>query len=190
MTQAQRPEEPSAPFASGDPQSPPWTADGVAEMLASGKVRGVRLWPLMPAQAVVETGAERLSWQCLTLDTADVAAKADYLSACAEQLPLPDYMGRNWDALEEALGDLGVTAATSGAAGLTVVWSNWTTFAAADPAAFQVALAVWRSVVADWRERLDGAAVILRMTSAHIDESALSESIVDELTGISRVRPA
>lgn len=166
-----------------------WDAEGVAAALQGGRVRGVRLWPSAPDPTVFADGAAQASWRYVNLDTDGVATKADYIAACAEQIPLPDYLGRNWDALEEALGDQGVDAANSAAAGLLVVWRNWTEFATAEPASFQVALAIWRSVASDWRERLEGAAVVLAVDSVEVT-AVLPESIVDEITGISRVRSA
>lgn len=164
-----------------------WDAQSVAAALTSGRIRGVRLWPATPDASALAEGAAEAGWQYAVVDSAGATDKAGYLNACAEQLSLPNYMGRNWDALEESLGDLGVAAATSGKQGLIVVWRHWAELAGADPTAFQVALAVWRSVVADWRARMPGAAVALSMTTEHIDDSDLSESVIDELYGMSRV---
>lgn len=171
------------------PAGEPWDAEAVAEALRQGRVRGVRLWPSAPTDAVFSAGAEQAAWRCLSLDTEGVTSKAEYIAACGVQIPLPDYLGHNWDALEEALGDLGVDAASAKAAGLVVVWRNWSAFAAAEPAAFQVALAIWRSVAADWRERLDGAGVVLAMDSRDVT-ARLPASIAAEITGISRIRSA
>lgn len=166
---------------------PAWDAEAVAGALREGRVRGVRMWPSAPADAVFLAGAEQAGWRCLTLDTEGVAAKADYIAACRDQIPLPDYLGRNWDALEEALGDLGVDAAGAGVTGVLVVWRNWSEFATAEPANFQVALAIWRSVASDWRERLAGAGVVLAVDTSDV-ASRLPENVADEITGISRVR--
>ena len=164
-----------------------WTVDGIADALRQGRVRGVRMWPSAPSDDVFREGAQRAGWRCLTLDTENIVSKAGYIAACGEQLPLPDYLGHNWDALEEALGDEGVAAENAGAEGLMVCWRNWSAFAIAEPAAFQVALAIWRSVAADWRERLDGAGVVLAVDDPHVTAD-LPESVAEEITGISRVR--
>jgi RNAse (barnase) inhibitor barstar len=37
---------------------------------------------------------------------AQIESKADLLAFLAQAVPLPDYFGRNWDALDECLGDL------------------------------------------------------------------------------------
>lgn len=164
-----------------------WDADGVATALRGGRVRGVRLWPTAPSDAVFAEGAAQAGWRCLLLNTAGVRSKADYIAACGQQLPLPEYLGRNWDALEESLGDQGVDTAGAAEDGLLVVWRNWQEFATAEPADFQVALAIWRSVASDWRERLNGAAVVLAGDAAEV-LAQLPESVADEITGISRIR--
>ena len=179
MTSQQPPEHP-------DPN--PWQPEDVAGALTSARVRGVRLWPTTPQATVIAEGASLADWQFAELDTSGVTDKAGYIQACADQLRLPDYLGHNWDALEEALGDLGVAAAKSSQQGVLILWQNWKGLATADPAAFQVALAVWRSVVADWRERLPGAAVALGLQEPQIAPAGLPESIIEELTGMSRVR--
>jgi barstar (barnase inhibitor) len=40
------------------------------------------------------------------LDVARIDARQDVLQAIAEALGFPDWFGRNWDALEDCLGDL------------------------------------------------------------------------------------
>jgi hypothetical protein len=37
---------------------------------------------------------------------AKIESKAELLALLARAIPLPDYFGQNWDALEECLGDL------------------------------------------------------------------------------------
>ncbi len=43
---------------------------------------------------------------CVVLP-ANLESKADLFAFLQHVLPLPDYFGHNWDALEECLGDLG-----------------------------------------------------------------------------------
>lgn len=173
--------------AQSDPAQSDWDSQAVATALRECKVRGVRLWLSAPEAEVLTDGCAKAGWRCIELDTSGVSAKRDYIATCADQVPLPAYLGRNWDALEESLGDLGVDAANNGDNGLLVVWRNWAGFAAAEPGSFQVALAIWRSVSSDWRERLDGAAVVLAVDTSQVP-SPLPESVTDEITGISRVR--
>lgn len=182
------PHQPTTPTGSAAPSaSAAWDASAVAAALSEGRVRGVRVWLSTPPAEVIANGAAQAGWRSVNLDTSGVRAKADYIAACADQIPLPDYLGRNWDALEESLGDLGVDSQVKGDSGLLVVWRNWVEFAGAEPANFQVALAIWRSVSGDWRERLEGGAVVLAVDSLEVP-AALPESVADEITGISRVR--
>ncbi len=62
-----------------------------------------------PADPFVYTDAP-LAWlpedvRVVTLSP-DLASKAELLAALQRELPLPDYFGHNWDALDECLGDL------------------------------------------------------------------------------------
>lgn len=53
------------------------------------------------------------------LDTTGVRTKEGFLSCCADDLELPTWFGRNWDALVDVLRDLPVTLVVwSGAASL------------------------------------------------------------------------
>ncbi|NEB05199.1 barstar family protein [Streptomyces sp. SID13726] len=49
----------------------------------------------------------------VTLDLDGVTDKADLMDRCARDLPLPDYFGRNWDALADVLSDPGVWSGDS-----------------------------------------------------------------------------
>jgi hypothetical protein len=52
---------------------------------------------------MTEDGASRL---VVTLDLDGVADKADFMERCVRALELPDWFGRNWDALEDCLSEL------------------------------------------------------------------------------------
>ncbi len=53
------------------------------------------------------------------LDTTGVATKHGFLASCGDDLSLPTWFGRNWDALVDALRDLPVPAA-----GGVIVWTG------------------------------------------------------------------
>ena len=44
-------------------------------------------------------------WRTDVLDLAGVTDKETFMDRCASGLRLPEYFGRNWDALDECLGD-------------------------------------------------------------------------------------
>jgi hypothetical protein len=54
----------------------------------------------------VRANLARAGWAVRIVDIADAADKADLIGAFAAALSFPDWVGRNWDALEDALRDL------------------------------------------------------------------------------------
>jgi hypothetical protein len=54
----------------------------------------------------VRANLARAGWAVRVVDIADAADKADLIRAFATGLSFPDWVGRNWDALDEALRDL------------------------------------------------------------------------------------
>lgn len=82
------------------------------------------------------------------LDGTIIQDKATFLSAVAAALAFPDYFGRNWDALDECLGDLDRWAP---AAGYLIVYDHFDRFARADPTAWQTALDVFLHAIEHWR---------------------------------------
>jgi RNAse (barnase) inhibitor barstar len=67
-----------------------------------------------------------------------VASKAELLDALARSLRFPRWVGRNWDALADALGDLSWLPAGP----VVIVWDEPRRLRAADPAAYDTALDV------------------------------------------------
>ncbi|AKU18799.1 hypothetical protein VV02_10055 [Luteipulveratus mongoliensis] len=61
-------------------------------------------------------------WRTVHLDTGDVSDKAGLMDRVQRAFQLPDWFGRNWDALADALSDVrsepGVLVAWTGRAGL------------------------------------------------------------------------
>ncbi|POX55972.1 hypothetical protein C3489_07375 [Streptomyces sp. Ru71] len=81
----------------------------------------------------------------VTLDLDGVTGKAGLMDRCARDLGLPDYFGRNWDALADVLSDPGVWS--SEAAPLVVV-RNWRPYAEARPQEWQTAQEVFSQATA------------------------------------------
>jgi hypothetical protein len=89
-------------------------------------------------------------WTPIVVDLAGVAEKAGLLDRLAEAARFPEYAGRNWDALQDALGDLAWLGPTDG---YLVVLGGWAGFASADPADAAVLASVVTSVGTEWSAR-------------------------------------
>ena len=75
----------------------------------------------------------------VTLDLDGVADKAGLMERCAHTLALPDWFGRNWDALVDCLGDSTVWPAPAVEKGLLVVVTGWQPYAQARPDEWEIA---------------------------------------------------
>jgi RNAse (barnase) inhibitor barstar len=75
-----------------------------------------------------------------------VRSKASLLAALAKALNLPDWFGRNWDALQDCLTDLSWRPAP----GYVVVMENCQGLAASAPEAFATTLEVFRHAARWW----------------------------------------
>lgn len=132
-----------------------WTQQALMDRLEAGRVRGVRVWSPAPEDGVLDAATAAADWQVTHVHQRR-ADKSGIIAACAAAFPLPSYLGHNWDALEEALGD----HVCSGA-GMVAVWHGWADFAVADPGGFAVMLDIWRSAARAWAQQVPGAAVTL-----------------------------
>lgn len=157
-----------------------WTVQSLEQALAAGSVRGVRVWSPAPNIGQLTEAAQRADWRCAPLDTSGCVTKVDVISRCQESLGLPDYLGRNWDALEEVLGDIDPRPRD----GMLVVWSGWADFADADPNGFAVLLSIWRSAAHAWAQVVTGSAVTLVKPQA-----GLTAAQRRELSPLPRIGP-
>ena len=73
------------------------------------------------------------------LDLDGVTDKAGLMDRCARDLALPDWFGRNWDALADCLADPALWPEGSEERGLLVVVRGWRTYAETRPEEWQVA---------------------------------------------------
>ena len=106
---------------------------------------------------VLETQAEKLGWRCYVLDGTDVEDRRAFLVSCVESFELPEWFGMNWDALDEALGDLALESVP----GVVVLWPGWGEFAEAAPRDFAVALDVLHGAVRTWAGEGEKGGVLL-----------------------------
>ncbi|MGW3120021.1 barstar family protein [Streptomyces sp. NPDC001107] len=79
----------------------------------------------------------------VTLDLDGVTDKAGLMDRCARDLRLPDYFGRNWDALADVLSDTGLWPEGAAEQGLLVVVRNWQGYARASPREWETAQEVF-----------------------------------------------
>lgn len=79
----------------------------------------------------------------ITLDLDGVTDKAGLMDRAARALGLPDWFGRNWDALADSLGDHSVWPEGAVERGLLVVVRNWQPYAEARPDEWQIAREVF-----------------------------------------------
>ncbi|PAZ11067.1 hypothetical protein CLM62_38045 [Streptomyces sp. SA15] len=79
----------------------------------------------------------------VTLDLDGVTDKAGLMDRCAHALSLPDWFGRNWDALADSLADHTVWPDDAVEKGLLVVVRNWRPYARTRPDEWDVAQEVF-----------------------------------------------
>ncbi|WP_030560505.1 barstar family protein [Streptomyces aureocirculatus] len=127
-------------------------------MTTDDGVRG----PLGPVcEAVRGTG-----WATRALDLDGVRDKAAFMDRCAAALTLPDWFGRNWDALADCLTD---PALARGARGQLLVVSGWREYADAAPDDWAAAQEVFADAVAYGREQKRGLEIVLVMGPTRTD---------------------
>ena len=85
-------------------------------------------------------------WQALTVVLDDASDKTALLAGFAVAGRFPDWVGGNWDALQDALGDLSWMPA----AGYAVLLDGWDGYADAHPGDADVLRAVLISAAAWW----------------------------------------
>jgi hypothetical protein len=83
----------------------------------------------------------------VTLDLDGVTDRAELMDRCARALQLPDWFGRNWDALADSLTDRTVWPEDAAGEGLLVVVRNWQPYATARPDEWGVARDVFTEAV-------------------------------------------
>ncbi|MET7700195.1 MULTISPECIES: barstar family protein [unclassified Streptomyces] len=109
---------------------------------------------------MTDDGADR---HVVTLDLDGVADKADFMERCARALGLPEWFGRNWDALADSLADPGVWPAVAAERELLVVVTGWQGYAKARPDEWKVA----REVFSEAADRTAPLTVALALGGSH-----------------------
>ncbi|MFD1660785.1 barstar family protein [Streptomyces caeni] len=99
----------------------------------------------------------------VTLDLWGTADKAAFMERIVRALDLPDWFGRNWDALADSLTDRAVWPAGAAERGLLLVVRGWQPYAAAQPREWAIAQEVFREAV----RRTPGLCVALALGGFH-----------------------
>ncbi|NUU21018.1 MAG: barstar family protein [Streptomycetaceae bacterium] len=135
------------------------------------EVRNATPWTsgLLPADLVDvphAASADRLlasarahGWWATRLDLAEAVDKAGFFTACARDLRLPDYFGRNWDALWDCLSD--DTLLPEPGRRLIAV-DRWHHFAERDPSDWATARGLLREASDHWYETPTPLVVLIR----------------------------
>ncbi|MET7680930.1 barstar family protein [Streptomyces sp. NPDC005423] len=105
----------------------------------------------------------------VTLDLHGVRDKDGLMDRCVRALELPDWFGRNWDALADSLTDHSVWPEAAAEQGLWIVVRNWHGYAKARPEEWATALDVFGGAV----DLVPGLAVLLAVGGSSKDASDL-----------------
>jgi hypothetical protein len=141
---------------------------GLAKLLAGRVGPGVYHWTSAAGADDVGHAVEHARWRFVHLDTWGSDDKAGFMAACQDAFALPDWFGRNFDALGDALSDVRPDRDRHG---VLVLWDGWSPFARAERRDFDVALDVFAARADD--RRAGPFAVLLRGPGP--DDAALVE---------------
>ncbi|TJZ44164.1 hypothetical protein FCH28_31715 [Streptomyces piniterrae] len=136
----------------------PFVPRPLAAVLDGSTPPGVLSWPADRSVADALTAAREAGWSGAALNLEGTADKAEFMDRCARALRLPDWFGRNWDALSDCLTDLSWCPADRGR---LLVVTGWQDYASAAPDDWSVLEEVLADAVGYWRDKDTGLAVIM-----------------------------
>lgn len=99
-------------------------------------------------------------WQVSVLDLTGVTDKAAFMERCVRALDLPEWFGRNWDALADTLGDPDWGPASPGR---LLVVTGWRPYATARPGEWETAQEVLESAAGHYEEYDATLSVVLTL---------------------------
>jgi hypothetical protein len=129
---------------------PEVAVDEVDDLFTGDRPGGLRrlTTAVAPTDLVERAAAE--GWVPLLVDLTTVVDKADLLERVAAAAAFPAHVGRNWDALQDALGDLSWLGPVDG---YLVVLVGWDGFGVAAPGEAAVLDSVLAQAAAEWADR-------------------------------------
>ncbi|WP_371648399.1 barstar family protein [Streptomyces mirabilis] len=110
--------------------------------------------------AEVFRAARAVGWQVSVLDLTGVSDKAAFMERCVHALDLPEWFGRNWDALADCLGDPDWGPASPGR---VILVSGWRHYAKARPDEWEIAQEVLESATGHYEEHDATLSVVLSL---------------------------
>jgi hypothetical protein len=108
---------------------------------------GVYRFPSRAALATFAEEAEAAGWRLFHLDGSAIHDKASFLAASKTALGMPQYVGSNWDAYEEAVNDLAWDAAQ----GCVLLYDDAAVLDEHDPQALATALDILATASSNWQ---------------------------------------
>jgi RNAse (barnase) inhibitor barstar len=130
---------------------------GLARLLAGRIEPGIYHWTSAAGIDDIRHAVDHAKWRFVLLDTWGSEDKAGFMEAAHEAFGFPEWFGRNFDALGDALSDI---EADDDQQGIVVVWDGWGPLARAERRVFDVAVDVFSTRVE--YERAGPFSVLLR----------------------------
>jgi len=145
------------------------TVADASEVLALDSPAGLREFRSRRASEEICRSIEAQGIRCLLLDLRGVSDKAGLLAAWAESIGAPGWVGRNWDAMDEAMRDLGWARAER----YVVIVTGAGELASTDATAWQTALDILRMAVNEWQTR--GIPMLVLVRGVRLPNDAASD---------------
>jgi hypothetical protein len=134
--------------------------DGLRDPLPVQLPRGVHLLRSRRSSQAVAASLRHRGWAVASVDLRGSAGKADILAAFAAGLAVPTWVGRNWDALDDALRDLSWWPA--GPRGRVIIARGASTLAAHSPREHAVLVDILSTAASRWSATATPLVVLLR----------------------------
>ncbi len=117
------------------------------QALLSGQVEpGIYHLPAHTRPEAVRQALEPAGWRVFAFDGKRISDKASYLTEVARAMNFPDYFGKNWDALQDSLTDLGWAPAR----GYVILYPHADRFAKSPD--WRTAWSILLTAVARWQQ--------------------------------------
>ncbi len=127
---------------------------------------GLREFHSPRASDDIRAALEGQGVRSFVLDLRGVSDKATLLEAWAESIGAPESVGRNWDAIDEAMRDLSWARAER----YVVILTGAGELAAAEPKSWRTALDIFATAIEEWETRDVPMLVLVRGVRVGSDE--------------------